>query len=61
MPKYFRSKTEQLFAEALASFSIIDSYMAGNLALHATNRMVKIHRKAQERCCRRWQAFTNSL
>lgn len=54
MPRYFSNKREQLFAEACASFLLIQE-MANNAPCNS--RIEKILRNAQKRSCRRWQAF----
>jgi len=46
MPKFFKNKAEQLFAEACATFLLIDANPHASL---------KLKRKAQARSARRWQ------
>jgi hypothetical protein len=46
MPTYFKTKAEQLFAEACATFLLIEANPHASLQLK---------RKAQARSARRWQ------
>lgn len=55
MPKYFKTRNEMLYAEAVATFYLLDALLQGNLVLYASNKMIKIHRNAQNRCCRRFK------
>lgn len=45
MPRYFKSKAEMLFAEACATFLLIDSNPKAS---------IRLKRKAQQRSARRW-------
>lgn len=62
MPKYFKSKAEQLLAESFASLLIIESLCA-NSVIGGTlpDKLVHIYCMAQNRHARRINLFNNSI
>ena len=58
MPRYFKSKAEQLHCEAFASFVLIEQICAENVINGIIpDKLCKIYEKAQARVSRRWYAL----
>lgn len=55
MPRYFQNKAEQLHAESLASFLIIEAKCANSVTNGIiSDKLCKIYQNAQARCSRRF-------
>lgn len=44
-----------LYAESVASFLLLDSLLYGQNVIFATDKMIAIYRRAQDRCARRFK------